>query len=189
LTVGIHFHPGLAAIGKNNISTGPRISAVQQRGGPGAKYPRVAHDPLLYYLLQAAFRTLGSTACREGGRIYVCDSDPSIEERPESQGLLRSPCDKIGSDHELDRTLLSTEIELATKSHYDYKRLCWSKTRGELGIMASNGKLKSQTDEAAGVPRIDASTLLASAREIILIHKDNQYRLRITSNDKLILTK
>jgi hemin uptake protein HemP len=39
------------------------------------------------------------------------------------------------------------------------------------------------------VPRIDAATLLASAREIILIHKDTQYRLRITSNDKLILTK
>jgi hemin uptake protein HemP len=55
--------------------------------------------------------------------------------------------------------------------------------------MAANGKLKIQTDEAAGIPRIDTSTLLASAREIILIHKDNQYRLRITSNDKLILTK
>ena len=39
------------------------------------------------------------------------------------------------------------------------------------------------------VPRIDASTLLASGREIILVHKDTEYRLRLTSNDKLILTK
>ncbi len=39
------------------------------------------------------------------------------------------------------------------------------------------------------VPRIDAATLLASGREIILVHKDNEYRLRLTSNDKLILTK
>ena len=62
-------------------------------------------------------------------------------------------------------------------------------TPGNWGIMAADGKPKIRTDEAAAIPRIDASTLLASAREIILIHKDNQYRLRITSNDKLILTK
>jgi len=55
--------------------------------------------------------------------------------------------------------------------------------------MTANGKQKIQMDEANGIPRIDASTLLASAREIILIHKDSEYRLRITSNDKLILTK
>ena len=62
-------------------------------------------------------------------------------------------------------------------------------TRGIGEIMAAKGKQAIQRDAAAGIPRIDASTLLASAREIILIHKDNQYRLRITSNDKLILTK
>lgn len=39
------------------------------------------------------------------------------------------------------------------------------------------------------IPKIDASTLLASGKEIILVHKDTQYRLRLTSNDKLILTK
>jgi len=55
--------------------------------------------------------------------------------------------------------------------------------------MAATGKPKIEVDKATGIPCIDASTLLASAREIILIHKDNQYRLRITSNDKLILTK
>ena len=39
------------------------------------------------------------------------------------------------------------------------------------------------------IPKIDASTLLASGKEIILVHKDTQYRLRLTRNDKLILTK
>ena len=39
------------------------------------------------------------------------------------------------------------------------------------------------------IPRIDASTILASSREIILVHNQQEYRLRITSNDKLILTK
>jgi hemin uptake protein HemP len=38
-------------------------------------------------------------------------------------------------------------------------------------------------------PRIDALTLLASHREIILVFKGTEYRLRQTSNDKLILTK
>jgi len=43
--------------------------------------------------------------------------------------------------------------------------------------------------EGVSIPKIDASTLLASGKEIILVHKDTQYRLRLTSNDKLILTK
>jgi len=45
------------------------------------------------------------------------------------------------------------------------------------------------TSEKGPIPRIDASTLLASSREIILVHNQQEYRLRITSNDKLILTK
>jgi hemin uptake protein HemP len=43
--------------------------------------------------------------------------------------------------------------------------------------------------ERAEVPKIDAGTLMASGKEIILVHKDSEYRLRLTSNDKLILTK
>jgi hemin uptake protein HemP len=57
------------------------------------------------------------------------------------------------------------------------------------GLRAVNGNRKKQSEPVPAVPRIDAGDLLASAREIILIHKDTQYRLRITSNDKLILTK
>ena len=49
---------------------------------------------------------------------------------------------------------------------------------------------KPQTPSEKGqIPRIDASTILASSREIILVHNEQEYRLRITSNDKLILTK
>ncbi len=50
-------------------------------------------------------------------------------------------------------------------------------------------KKDDRAAETPPVPRIDASTLLAAGREIILVHKDNEYRLRLTSNDKLILTK
>jgi hemin uptake protein HemP len=52
-----------------------------------------------------------------------------------------------------------------------------------------NDKQKSASGESTAIPKIDASTLLASGREVILVHKDNEYRLRLTSNDKLILTK
>ena len=61
-----------------------------------------------------------------------------------------------------------------------------SRNWGSIGV---NGKQKTAESEVPAIPRIDASTLLASAREIILVHKETQYRLRITSNDKLILTK
>jgi hemin uptake protein HemP len=50
-------------------------------------------------------------------------------------------------------------------------------------------KQHAQSEKGPLVPRIDASTLLASSREVILVHNEQEYRLRITSNDKLILTK
>jgi hemin uptake protein HemP len=55
--------------------------------------------------------------------------------------------------------------------------------------MRVNGTAKTVESEVPLIPRIDARTLLASGREIILVHKDSEYRLRLTSNDKLILTK
>jgi hemin uptake protein HemP len=48
---------------------------------------------------------------------------------------------------------------------------------------------ETASERQSAIPRISASTLLASSREIILVHKEQEYRLRITSNDKLLLTK
>ena len=39
------------------------------------------------------------------------------------------------------------------------------------------------------VKRIAISDLLGSGREAILLHQGDEYRLRLTSNGKLILTK
>ena len=39
------------------------------------------------------------------------------------------------------------------------------------------------------VPRIAVETLLAGGREAVLLHDGIEYRLRLTSNGKLILTK
>jgi len=38
-------------------------------------------------------------------------------------------------------------------------------------------------------PTIDSSRLFALGKEIRIVHEGEEYRLRITSNNKLILTK
>jgi hemin uptake protein HemP len=38
-------------------------------------------------------------------------------------------------------------------------------------------------------PSIPSSDLLRGARELLILHQGETYRLRLTSNDKLILTK
>jgi hemin uptake protein HemP len=43
--------------------------------------------------------------------------------------------------------------------------------------------------DAPRVPRVRVETLLAGGREAILEHGGQDYRLRITANGKLILTK
>lgn len=37
--------------------------------------------------------------------------------------------------------------------------------------------------------RLDVHALLGGARELVLVHQGEEYRLRITKNDRLILTK
>lgn len=39
------------------------------------------------------------------------------------------------------------------------------------------------------LPRVDSYVLLGGKREIIIEHKGDEYRLRITSQGKLLLTK
>ena len=39
------------------------------------------------------------------------------------------------------------------------------------------------------VPRIPVGALLGGGREAVLVHDGTEYRLRLTSNGKLILTK
>lgn len=40
-----------------------------------------------------------------------------------------------------------------------------------------------------GAPVLDTEVLFGDGREVILVHKGEQYRLRVTQNGKLILTK
>jgi len=47
---------------------------------------------------------------------------------------------------------------------------------------------KQPTAKAAEPLRIDARTLIGDGREVVIIHAGREYRLRVTSNGKLILT-
>jgi hemin uptake protein HemP len=52
----------------------------------------------------------------------------------------------------------------------------------------------AQPDRPHGDPRlaplrVPAAALFRGRRELIIVHNASQYRLRVTSNDKLILTK
>ncbi|MFT3952927.1 MAG: hemin uptake protein HemP [Piscinibacter sp.] len=39
------------------------------------------------------------------------------------------------------------------------------------------------------IPTVEVASLLASGREAVIFHNGERYRLRVTANDKLILTK
>jgi hemin uptake protein HemP len=45
--------------------------------------------------------------------------------------------------------------------------------------------------QAGGAPRriVTSRELLGDGRELVIVHAGEEYRLRITSNEKLILTK
>ena len=45
------------------------------------------------------------------------------------------------------------------------------------------------TDRTAGVAIVRTKELFGSRREIVIEHRGQEYRLRITKTDKLILTK
>ena len=47
----------------------------------------------------------------------------------------------------------------------------------------------SRTRSSLPQRRLTSEALMAGAREVILEHRGEQYRLRVTSNGKLILTK
>jgi hemin uptake protein HemP len=44
------------------------------------------------------------------------------------------------------------------------------------------------SSKAAAIPRIDTRELLGGGREVVIVHAGREYRLRVTSNGKLILT-
>lgn len=43
--------------------------------------------------------------------------------------------------------------------------------------------------ESRAAPRLDVRAVLQGCREVILIHGSEEYRLKLTSSGKLILTK
>ncbi|MCZ0733775.1 hemin uptake protein HemP [Phreatobacter sp. AB_2022a] len=42
---------------------------------------------------------------------------------------------------------------------------------------------------ADAVPTVELTAIMGAGREAVILHKGERYRLRVTANDKLILTK
>lgn len=48
---------------------------------------------------------------------------------------------------------------------------------------------RAAKQDLLGLRRLDSSALFLDAQEIVIVHSGQEYRLRITRYDKLILTK
>jgi hemin uptake protein HemP len=60
----------------------------------------------------------------------------------------------------------------------------------ERGTSGAQRRPERQAGPGQDVPRrIAADVLLEGRRELIILHNADEYRLRVTSNGKLILTK
>jgi hemin uptake protein HemP len=53
----------------------------------------------------------------------------------------------------------------------------------------SSHTIASRSADAGQTPVFDVRDLLGGGREVIILHAGKRYRLRVTANDKLILTK
>ena len=55
--------------------------------------------------------------------------------------------------------------------------------------LASQASRAATSNAAARKPRIESQRLFQGNSEIVIVHHDQEYSLRITKNGKLILTK
>jgi hemin uptake protein HemP len=42
---------------------------------------------------------------------------------------------------------------------------------------------------AEAIPTVEVGSIIGAGREAVIVHRGERYRLRVTANDKLILTK
>lgn len=57
-------------------------------------------------------------------------------------------------------------------------------------VTSSSGHLGSDAPASLrGTPRVESTSLFRGDRELVIVHRGQEYRLRITRADKLILTK
>ena len=70
--------------------------------------------------------------------------------------------------------------------------------RSEIGLALPAAAMQRRSLQLAGrsapapvaaIPRISSQQLLAGGRELLIHHQGGEYHLRLTRNDKLILTK
>jgi hemin uptake protein HemP len=60
---------------------------------------------------------------------------------------------------------------------------------GSPHMPAAAGTGVDQVSRGPATPRVDSRRLMAGENELVIEHAGQEYRLRLTRNDKLILTK
>jgi hemin uptake protein HemP len=65
----------------------------------------------------------------------------------------------------------------------------WRQAMTRLGPDGASGDGAGTTPPSSQPIRIELAALLGGRREAIIVHNGEDYRLRVTSNGKLILTK
>ena len=59
----------------------------------------------------------------------------------------------------------------------------------QLRLSRDSGRAAPAASSGSGARRLSLDALLDGRREVIIQHRGEDYRLRLTSNDKLLLTK
>jgi hemin uptake protein HemP len=105
-----------------------------------------------------------------------------------SRPLVRQGCER-------SKALISFDIEISTGFHENEVA---SHLQIETGYVESSSQVRASmpgtpakrpTSPNQPLKRIAVSDLLGGRREAVLLHDGDEYRLRLTSNGKLILTK
>lgn len=67
--------------------------------------------------------------------------------------------------------------------------LIYSRSKLEITVQELPPVPSARSDKSAPAKEIDVMTLIGKDREVVLLHRGERYRLRVTANGKLILTK
>lgn len=64
-----------------------------------------------------------------------------------------------------------------------------SRTSPTSGSALVDRRITASRPVAPTIPLVDSRRLMSGGRELVIAHAGQEYRLRLTQNDKLILTK
>jgi len=85
---------------------------------------------------------------------------------------------------------VSGKLDASNENDYYLQMTSTRKTAASDAVSQAEGGIAADTgsQRCAVAGRISSANLLGTQRELIILHRGREYRLRVTQNDKLILT-